>query len=1068
MNLRNALLVVLVFTLSLQLRSLAQTSGAAVATTKTGDLNVSFTGRLLGYYRLPEWQTADFQPDCPDPDRQSYTQKDVDAESNPDLWKQIRQKTPADAFLYHIHKLPVGGVLVGMGDNFGVTLESRTYRTYDKKDNPTLIPKSRDLLDPDWTDPTKKKEIGDNVGCFFLKAGYDALVPGKDDFYFGPARLREIANRLAAAKESALQVSENRPANPHPAFMLASNLVLKTDYLKKPSEIPDADKGLKFIPDMPTGIKSLDISDNGTIPPFTRQIRFEVAAASRYSPPENPLVADKSATFPFRPFLCPVRENDGLDRLNPAACVKNQTAIPLTGHLEPDDKKRAEKPAQCETLEKATWDYDLPSSWPEEMPALYGLCAEVEPQEYKNFDDKVYASSLAKSNPNDKHYYCQRFTVAPPLFGDSATRPWILKSLSYPAAPGCKEGRLTCDGRRAYCKDDSAACENNNGQCKTEPVPECRGGAPACGDDGAPKCEAYAAIFGVVDKDLIAYVGRDNLSWRNEHNKVHAGAPAVNATTVPEGKETYGTTVDALDEATALGLAVRSFDREWKSDPARKDVKPYKILLAQMTRGRAETLAANLADTNFSDTEERFDIVISAAASFSAATANEELTFYRPKKIPEKTKATRPECKTEDKEKETDSKSGPFRHFVSVPWVPYDNEKHRAANPIRSLTLTEALPDSRAFSVGGNYEQSFPTSETIDQDQLEACYDKIAKKFLQQQNYWKDQLPKPTGPGNPPDCSQFAVQDGDRKPYDPQTRNAFELAVLATLRDRTHADVAMLQKRAFYWGPFPLPQNPMANLNSANGEIIDRILWMGEFLQVLSVKGSTLKKVLEESDNLDALDERATNEIIETKRGLLALGVEKTRDKQYLIDGMQLDPNRLYTVATSNHIAAGDNGYPELADPQFADFRLAKQDVDARISRVVCKALGADSCPDKYVRCNLPGGRCVQNPDLLFASIDPPPLPSQLTPAPVAYLAAYERSILGAPDLPRDAFSRTNYQAQLNPTWRISLKDFSLNLSSVRNNLTEAERITELGGVTDSTAAGNAKQHTINFSTHEE
>jgi hypothetical protein len=619
---------------------------------------------------------------------------------------------------------------------------------------------------------------------------------------------------------------------------------------------------------------------------------------------------------------------------------------------------------------------------------------------------------------------------------------------------------------------------------------------------------------------------------------------------VPPGKEIYGTTVDALDEATTLGLAMRSFDLDWKAD--HPNARLFKVLLAQMTRGKAETLSANLANSNFSNTSERFDLVISAAADFSAATANETLALDRPQKPLVKTIAepqgadqaavfaqeepgggvqgtlkdpggavvdnasvtvttTTPED-SKSLETKTDknghyrfdlapgvyrltvkaqgftelkheginveighlltsdltlSKLPEFRHFVVVPWLGYDSSGHRPPNPIRSVTLTDSNPspqpqprDTRTFVVGGHYEQWFPLSESVNQDKLQACYNIIARDFLKdQKHYWREQLPPPTGNNNEPDCSKVSTTD-DPKPLAPKLTGAFELAVLAALRDRTHADVAMLQKRSFYWGPFPSPLDKKASLAQPNGELLDRILWQGDFLKVLAVKGSTLKKVLDESDKLDALDEQATNEVVETKRGLLALGIEKTRDKQYLVDGMQLDANRLYTVATSNHIAAGDNGYPELvADPQLLDARLptGKEDTP-RISWVACEAL-----KDSQVNRG-----CEPRSGLSFASIqNPTPLPPQLEPPLTAFAKAYKHSVFGNPDLRRDTFSRTNYEAQLVPTWRISLNDFSFNLSSVRNNLTEPQRLTELGGVTEP-LAGNAKSHSINFSTHEE
>jgi hypothetical protein len=955
---------------------------------ESAQLKIFFTGRLLGYYRLPEWQSADFETLCPPPGSSTVP------EGPP-------QNTPADAFLskeYH----PDGDILVGMGDNFGVTLESRAYLAPTSQGNPPqLHAKSRDLKE--WPADAPAEQIGDNVGCFFSRAGYDAIVPGKEDFYFGPERLRRIADRLAKSP------LENKVNGLHPVRMLGANLVLKTDFLKKPPEIPDSDKALKFVPGMPTGVKSMDISDKGTIPPFTRQIRFEISSTSPYFTERNAVkeMKDPASELKFRPFLCSIDSHEGWDRLDPLTCEKNakKTASNKKFLSNPQPEK-AEPDSACD---KTVLDFDLPDDLASESPSLYGLCAKSDRGDHPTgrLDDNVYFDKN-----DDRKYFCLRFAVVPTFFGNAKTHPWVLKTLA-----------------------------DKNGK------------------------KHYTVIFGVVDKDLTTLIGRDNLSWRNEQKKARPGQ--VKDKPVPPGKETYSTSVDAMDEATALGFAMREFDL-WRKKQLNDEASVYKVLLAQMTRGKAETLAANLAEANFSDTSLGFDVVISAAAAFPAATANEDVVFYRPLK-PELTRKpfTNPACE-DRKVKEADEPLD-FRQLVVVPWLGYDLDHKRVPDPLRSLTLTDSPMSEKAqtrnFKVEGHYEKTFPLSETVDQDKLRACYDVLGQKYLafSRRGYWRDQLPpgEDKRTANELACASPSRPESTPKTTAPKVENAFQLAVLAALRDRTHSDVAMLQKRSFYWGPFPVPLDGQQSLEKANGQLLDRILWMGDYLEVIPVKGSTLKKVLDESDQFDALDEQATSEIVEAGRGVLALGLEKTRDKQYLVDGMQLDPNRLYTVATSNHITAGDNGYPELAE--FVDRRLPavdKDDKDAddqtpRISSVVCQALGAQ----------FGDNLCVYNPGLLFATIQQ--LPPQLEPTTLSFFRAYQRSVLGTPQLPRDAYSRTNYQAQLNPTWRISLKDLSFNLSSVRNNLTEPERLTKLGGVTEP-GAGNAKAHTINFSSHSE
>ncbi len=308
---------------------------------------------------------------------------------------------------------------------------------------------------------------------------------------------------------------------------------------------------------------------------------------------------------------------------------------------------------------------------------------------------------------------------------------------------------------------------------------------------------------------------------------------------------------------------------------------------------------------------------------------------------------------------------------------------------MRVLTLSDSRCDKgkdepcrqRDVQVGGFFAQTFNVNETQSAEDTEKTYDGLGRVYLSGKGYWPPRHPSP---------QQTTVN------------HPFSLATLDVMRSYTGADVAMLQKRDFYWGPFAPTLNPSGS-SEPNGELLDRILWMGNYLQVTTVKGDTLKKVLDDSDKLDALDAQVGNLTLETLRGLLTLGIQKTLDKQYLVAGTILDPNRLYTVATSNHIAAGDTGYPELADTQFADPTLPQADKSERISFLVCQQLGGESC----------GAR----PDLLLATITQPTsnphLPPQLEPPPSARVRAWARQLVSGPKLSQDGNGFVDYQAQL-------------------------------------------------------
>jgi len=1070
MKLRNALCALLVAA-SLSALAVSQQKEVALASAPSSardlspsspstpaDLKILFTGYLLGYYRLPQWQTTDFQLTCPE----DY-EKD-----NADWRKELGLKptdkpglnTPAYQFLHLLlnwtdgegrtETPPLrapGELLLGVGDNFGVTLESRAYRSY-RQDDPAkpwdLHAKSRNLANqanPDPNDPNKEDpvwttapadQIGDNVGCFLSRAGYDAIVPGKNDFYFGPERLQRIAQRLANVPEP----KDPSPGSMHKVRLLAANLIVRTEPLDKPEHpVPDSDKLLKFLPGMPDGVESLDVSDGGTLLPYLRQVRFKIAPKSKYS-----ATPDKPGTL--HPFLCEISldptKSEGLDQLAPhypTSGKKNPDTpgckrlpplsqgsplpnTPLANSIQPEPPK-----TQIEKDGSTTMYFNLPEKLISNLPALFGLCVNRAPIDVTPLNKKL-VNAPDPDHPQPEDFYCLRFTIARPLF-------WELSQGA---------------GKNEQPKEEL----QTNYPYVVRKMPNGN----------------HAVIFGVVDQDITSHVGRDNLSWRNELKGMKPNAAEMDEK--KPGKETYGTIVAGVSPTTALVAAMRHFDLVGRKNI--EDGKPiYRILLAQMDRGKAETLGATLAGTKFGCTDLHFDVIISAAADGSAATASEDVIFRANPKPEEKEKKT-PDgkpvppdppadpCDIEAKAHTTPAPPS-FRQFVVVPYRGYDNSGPTLLNPLRELVLDDQMPGRREFTVDYNKVSEdqtakpkvFQTNEDKDA-KLQDSYNAMGSSYLAGKGYWPTDLSKSKN------ASPAAAANASKNGNSVVVKNAFQIATLAILRESTKADVAMLQKHDFYFGPFPDPINQASDPAHPNGELLERILWMGDYLTVLTVKGSTLKKVLDESDKYDALDEAAAIEGMETERGVLTFGLQKTRDEQYLVDGMQLDPNRLYTIATSNHIASGDTGYPELADPAFTDPQLPAPDKDhdaddhnPRISTLVCQQLG--------------GSSCVANPGLLFAEANGLDRPSQLKLDLAARAHAYSRNFIGSPRRLYDGNSLVDYQAQLEPTWRFSVKDLTVNFSAVRNNLSEVQRATQLSGVQEP-GAGNPKAHSADVETH--
>jgi 2',3'-cyclic-nucleotide 2'-phosphodiesterase (5'-nucleotidase family) len=70
----------------------------------------------------------------------------------------------------------------------------------------------------------------DNVAQYFIDELYDAIVPGKHDFYFGPERLRELANLLENNQKLKRRVL---------AANITDNTVVAPDFANAHPRIPE-------------------------------------------------------------------------------------------------------------------------------------------------------------------------------------------------------------------------------------------------------------------------------------------------------------------------------------------------------------------------------------------------------------------------------------------------------------------------------------------------------------------------------------------------------------------------------------------------------------------------------------------------------------------------------------------------------------------------------------------------------------------------------------------------------------------------------------------------------------
>ena len=768
---------------------------------------------------------------------------------------------------------------------------------------------------------TAPEQIGDNVGCFLSLAGYNVIVPGKLDFYFGAERLRRIAQRLESVPEPA-QPGDNTF---RPVHMLAVNLVQRTTFWKEPAKIPDSEKRrLEFIPGLPQGLQAVEITDHGSILPFLQTVSFK---------------GEKN--FVFEPYLCQASAEDDLDEILPCPTkqrivLKQVACDPEKDPLACPEKKAGD--ATAESAEKVPLKYALGKL---EAEANYGLCIDGD-------------------SPTDKPH-CIRFSVA---------RPYLLSALG----PDCPNTTEAChDWAKPY-------------YFKKWP-------------DGR-----QVVMFGVVDPDLPSLVGRDNLSWRNSDPRLQ-------------------TSLAVLDPVKAVQQAMQYFEEAEKGNI--DESKLRKVLLAQMTRAKAEELASHLD----------FDVVIAGAADRNHATGSAKLTLD-------------PEPPSEN------SQARSYRTVVAVPERALDSGRH-LIDPLREVTMKDFdafAPDGgarRELAMKSYWDPVNAVSADTPMKQFSDPLDRVADAWLAGQGGGKSARGKPG--------------------------SLFVTATLKIMRDKTNADVAMVQKRDFYWG----------NLRSSEymGENIASVLWKGDVLQVIAVTGDTLKKVLRESKQFDQADIQPTKGHDESGRGLLLFGIEETEDGNYLIGGSLIDKNRLYTVATTSHISAGDTGYPELNDPALARRALPEsameglsvssgeeeesgRAVGTQISRLACVEMR------KQLEEQYPGktAGCVgEDSKSLFALSDQ--RTAQSKPDSWSRVIAWGKSSMDRPILAKKENPKAppspEDREQNRPTWRVSMDELSWNFSSVRNNLSEVQRVTQLTGASDP-AAYAAKGHSIDYATRAE
>jgi len=788
-----------------------QTTETEAQPATNGNVDVIYTGRLFGYFRVPSLQGFNEVGGCPADDKlNSKAAEQFLAVRD----KQVANKT----------------VLVGTGDNFAPQLEARVFSDVEPKgqyavgnkelylgSNVRWVPYDEKSSFSDTLRDQIAQGIGtipnDNVACFLRRAKYTAIVPGKHDFYFGAERVRQFARFLA--KEGS--------GNYEPVQMLGANLVIKTDPIES-TPVSAKVKADKTFEPWPSAYPVLNLHDGKRVYPWFSIVKIQLAdipSEASYLdevnklPGANRIIKNTDLTA----FIQTQTTKLAQDLSNAKLKVPNVQAE--IDQLVADQKRLS----NLATNYQATKDLDriricVTNGSPNDLPAISTPnCDPIERNELRlvgnkivlfaylkkdKFPGKVHNSTLEygknhflcttainkKTNlPNDA---CMRFSTHTPFF-------------YFPHKAPNEAGNS-----HGYTDPDPYALKNN------------------------------VAILGVVDPMLGEQVGILNFGWTHEDN--------------PE----LTSRVSAEDPADALQQQLDYFAVK---EPGFSGMK---VLLAQMTPQRARALAARFPE---------FQLVV-AAADREQATSNITMsTTWKPQ-----TQA-----------------SGAF---LAVP-TPYFNPAKRNGSVHLGIINATKQTDNWELSAKANEGQPIPEPEDP------------AK------NFWANIK-------SLPGCLQSDFQrkrNQSNESYDNQTY--LQWLVLCTMQQHLGADVALIQTQDLFDKIPKLTPHMTELLNRANvsahdaerdenvQQMLDRLIWKGDLITLIYVPGSALKKALDQSAKY-ASEETATFALsVDRGRKLETLGI-RTDNDEYFINELPLDSNRLYAVATTDYIGAGDTGYPDL------------------------------------------------------------------------------------------------------------------------------------------------------------
>ena len=908
------------------------TATTALAQTPRVNVDIIYTGRLLGYFRVPSLQKIDDVKGCP-----KITKGSTAAET----FRQAREKIGKP-----------GAVLVGTGDNFAPQLEARVFSNVPEDNEKYPIGNKelyfgsatkwvpyRDIERDEYKDlrQTLKEGHGiipnDNVGCFLRYAKYAAVVPGKHDFYFGAERVRQFARFLATEGDGTEE----------PVQMLGANLVIKTAPIKPAAVSDSVIANHPLFKDWPSAYPLLNVKDKSAVYPWLSVVKIQLLKME----PETQLLEQLTSLL---------NADKVIAETDLESFIANHP--PLAPNTDEALKKVHEKIDQLKTNWSSIKQHPLNICRAGNDPnALSDDCEPRASQQLRIIDNAlVLYAYLKKTFTAGDHFSTLHF-------GENY---FACTEIKDPKSEGKFDKactRFTVHTPFFYYPHE-VPYKKRDGYNDPEPY----------------VVKGDVAIFGVVDPNLGEQVGILNFGW------------------VHDAEKKLTSRVSVEDPADALRQQLDYFEIQRPKFPG------LKVLLAQMPPQQARALAARFPE---------FQVVISAADLDQATTNITATTEWKPG-------------------------SRAAGTFLAVPTPYFDPLAHKGTV---HLGLINAATNDTGWKLSAT---ASPGTSVATPD------DAIAKDF------W-DEIKKLKG------CySEFGRKPEDEK-YDNKTY--LKWLVLCAMQRYTGADLAMIQTRDLFDQLPQLDETTAENfLNRAKTyenkvppenvqQMFDRLIWKSDLVTLLQVPGSALKKAFEQSGKYEAAEKSTLALSVETGRKLETLGV-RNEGGEYFINDLPLDENRIYTIATTDYIGAGDTGYPDLvkAARNPRTHPAAFNGELAPISSLVCSRYFDDEAQAK--RYCLPLVDSETYLDRTTAKTIPTYKPES------RFTRLWKATGFAWPDKakPTDSVDSALEQAvQRRTFWAFSLKNLSFGFSDLDNNDTDKSLNNKFGGIGDSglTAKGN-------------